>query len=48
MKLVGAHADYEQHPAMTLPFLKAEKDVDAEHRRDVSYVPPCEYHRLEI
>ncbi|KAK3069210.1 hypothetical protein LTR53_012628 [Teratosphaeriaceae sp. CCFEE 6253] len=29
-----------QHPAMTLPYLKAEKSADADHRRDVSYTPP--------
>lgn len=30
---------------MTLPYLKADKVLDAEYRRDVSYIPPCKCSR---
>ncbi|KAK4550339.1 hypothetical protein LTR36_003306 [Oleoguttula mirabilis] len=32
-------ANVLDHPAMSLPYLKADKSLDAEYRRDVSYIP---------
>ena len=34
-------ANLLDYPSMTIPFLKAEKALDAKYRRDVTYVPPC-------
>ncbi len=39
---LGYAADNAQYPAMTLPYLKADKQADFEYRRDVAYTPPCE------
>ncbi|TKA72205.1 hypothetical protein B0A55_06968 [Friedmanniomyces simplex] len=39
MAIYTVLANLLDYPAMTLPYLKADKQADAEYRRDVSYTP---------